>query len=79
MQVNGGEYLMLLRTRLGKTQKQIGQAAGVSDQAVSDWERGKTRPRLTPYRMRALCKELNCTLDELAEAFPEPDSVDLAS
>ncbi len=73
MELSGGEWMRLLRTRLKKSQSQIGSAASVSDQAVSDWERGKSKPRLTPYRMWRLCQELNCSLEELALHFPESD------
>lgn len=69
MDISGGEFLMLVRTRANKTQREIAAALGVTDQTVSNWETGISTPRLTPWQMRDLCKLLNCTLDELADAF----------
>lgn len=69
MDLSGGEFLMFLRTRAKKTQKDVAKALGVTDQTVSNWETGTTVPRLTPWQMRDLCQLLNCSLDELADAF----------
>lgn len=74
MDLTGGDRLMLLRKKAGKTQKEIGAAVGLSYQAVSEWERGHSKPRLTPYRMWRLCQVLNCSLEELALAFPEDNN-----
>jgi transcriptional regulator with XRE-family HTH domain len=38
------ERLVDLRHALGLTQAQFGDVAGVSDQTVSDWENGRSRP-----------------------------------
>lgn len=38
------ERIRLLRERLGMTQPELGRMAGVSKQAVSQWEQGASRP-----------------------------------
>jgi DNA-binding XRE family transcriptional regulator len=38
---------------------------GVTDQTVSNWEAGRFEPRLTISQMQALCRVLQCSLDEL--------------
>lgn len=63
--------LMNKRKILGLTQRQIADAVGVTDQAVSDWERGVRQPRLTPRQAALLCKTLEVSVDELAEIFDE--------
>ncbi len=64
---------MLLRERAGLTQKQLASQIGKSDQAVSDWERGKSTPRLSFAKTLKLTKLLNCSLEDLVEAFPDED------
>jgi DNA-binding XRE family transcriptional regulator len=63
--MNSGRELMRLRKRLGLTQKQVADAVGVTDQSVSNWEAGRFEPRLTISQMQALCRVLQCSLDEL--------------
>lgn len=63
--MNSGRELMRLRKRLGLTQKQVADAVGVTDQTVSNWEAGRFEPRLTISQMQALCRVLQCSLDEL--------------
>ncbi|MGB7441225.1 MAG: helix-turn-helix transcriptional regulator [Coleofasciculaceae cyanobacterium] len=38
---------------------------GVTDKTVSNWEAGRFEPRLTISQMQALCRILQCSLDEL--------------
>lgn len=71
--ITGGEFMAFMRERAGLSQKQLGQLIGKTDQTISDWERGRSVPTLTPCKMRLLCDALNVTLDQLADAFP-PDS-----
>lgn len=66
--------LKQLRLRVGLTQadlaKQIPDKAGsgtLSQRAVSAWERGEYQPELTIPQMKALCKALGVTLDELPD------------
>ncbi|MEP0776661.1 helix-turn-helix transcriptional regulator [Microcoleus sp. ZQ-A2] len=37
--------------------------------SVSQWETGARRPRLFPDQTQKLLQVLNCTLEELVEAF----------
>lgn len=63
------EKIFSLRTRLELTQRQVAEAIGVSVQTVSNWETGSSTPKLTPKQMRALCRVLQCSLDDLANAL----------
>ncbi len=63
--MNSSRELMRLRKRLGLTQKQIADAVDVTDQTVSNWKAGRFEPRLTISQVQALCRVLQCTLDEL--------------
>ncbi|MFN6475310.1 helix-turn-helix transcriptional regulator [Nostoc sp. DedQUE07] len=70
-----GENFMTLRESLGLTQKQIADAVGVTDQTVSNWERGIHIPRLTLKQTIKLCKITNRTVEDLANLFePSKDS-----
>ena len=51
------------RKRAGLTQAQVGQALGITDSAVNQWEKGKTFPKTE--QLPKLAKLLNCTVDEL--------------
>lgn len=73
--------LKKLRLRVGLTQaelaKQIPDKAGsgtLSQRAVSAWERGEYQPELTIPQMKALCKVLRITLDELPDDLSPPNS-----
>jgi DNA-binding XRE family transcriptional regulator len=70
--MNSGRELMRLRKRLGLTQKQVADAISVTDQTVSNWEAGRFEPRLTISQMQALCRVLQCSLDELP-SFTDPE------
>jgi DNA-binding XRE family transcriptional regulator len=63
--MNSSRELTRLRKRLGLTQKQVADSVGVTDQTVSNWEAGRFEPRLTISQMQALCRVLQCSLDEL--------------
>jgi transcriptional regulator with XRE-family HTH domain len=60
-----------LRTKNKKTQRQLGDALGLRSQTISDWERGFTNPRMSLRQAAILCHELNCTIDELADAVDQ--------
>jgi len=59
------------RKVLGLTQRQIADVVGVTDQAVSDWERGVRMPKLTPRQTADLCDTLQVSIEELARMFDE--------
>jgi DNA-binding XRE family transcriptional regulator len=67
--MNSGKKFMNLRESLGLTQKQVADAIGVTDQTVSNWERGVHVPRLTLGQAVQLCKITKQTLQELASLF----------
>ena len=62
---------MELRKRAKITQREVSVALDVRQGTVSDWERGKHLPRLTPSETLKLVSLLGCSLEELAEAFPQ--------
>ena len=58
-----GNYICALRTGLGLSQFQLGTLVGVTDKAVSKWENGDARPRVSIcYR---LAEVLGVTVNEL--------------
>jgi DNA-binding XRE family transcriptional regulator len=59
---------VLLRKRVGLTQRQVAQAIDVQVQTVGSWEKGKI-PHLPPSKIKKLCEVYQCTLDDLIEAF----------
>ncbi|AFY48529.1 putative transcriptional regulator [Nostoc sp. PCC 7524] len=72
--MTSGESFMTLRESLGLTQRQIAEAVGVTDQTVSNWERGVHTPRLTLRQTIKLCKITRSTVENLADLFePEKD------
>ncbi|WP_315862891.1 MULTISPECIES: helix-turn-helix transcriptional regulator [unclassified Thermosynechococcus] len=67
--------LKKLRRRSGLTQTQLANHLGLRQGTISDWECGKTQPRLSPTETHNLCQLLGCTLDELKEAFENTRSM----
>ena len=64
-----GNYICALRTGLGLSQYQLGNLVGVTDKAVSKWENGDAKPRLsTCYRLAAA---LGVEIDELLSCNPD--------
>lgn len=68
--------LKKLRVQAGLTQAELARLipdkAGdktLSQRAVSAWERGEYQPELTIPQVKALCKALGVTLDELPDDF----------
>lgn len=58
-----------LRKRAGLTQRKISILMDVTVSTVSLWETGGQRPRLYPEQTQKLLQVLDCTLEELVEAF----------
>jgi DNA-binding XRE family transcriptional regulator len=71
--MSSNSEFMQLRESLGLTQRQLADAIGVTDQTVSNWERGVYVPRLTLRQTARLCKAVNRSIEELADLF-EPES-----
>ena len=67
--MSAGENIMNLRKRLKLTQRQLAEAVGVTDQTISNWEKEVYTPTLTPSQTLALCKVLQCSLEELVAAI----------
>lgn len=61
--------LVKLRLNNGLTQKQVASFVGVTVQSVSNWETGLTEPLLTIPQTLALCRVLQCSLEELDAAM----------
>lgn len=57
------DHLISLRKQAGLSQEQLGEAVGVSRQAVSKWESGSTTPELE--KLLALSNFFEITLDQL--------------
>ncbi len=72
VQLSAGENIMNLRKRLKLTQRQVAEAVGVTDQTISNWENEVYTPTLTPAQTLALCKVLQCSLEELVAALGNP-------
>ena len=67
MVTSTGEKLVRLRKRRNLTQRKVAEAVGVTDQAISNWERGKTELRLTAVQWLNLIEVLQCSPSELVE------------
>ncbi len=58
-----------LREKAGLSQEGLARLIGVSSKTISNWERGIGAASLTVPQMKALCKALGVTLDELPDSF----------
>ena len=68
--------LKKLRERVGLSQEALARLIGVTSKTVSNWERGSNPASLTVPQMKALCRALDVTLDELPDRFgAESDEV----
>lgn len=61
--------LAKLRGKSSLTQMKLAVAVGVSLTTVSEWENGKSEPRLK--HVRRLIEVLGCSFEELCEAFDQ--------
>lgn len=62
------------REQLGLTQRDIALALGKTDQTISNWETGIYEPKMTPREVKALCRLLKWTLEEMPDEFGVPRS-----
>lgn len=67
--------LMRLRTLRFITQKELAEALGVTINTVSNWESGRSIPKLTPLQYKILLKKLEITSDELPDHFGPPNNM----
>ena len=58
-----------LRERANLTQMQLAHAVNVSMRTINEWEKGRGEPRLEHIKL--LLDTLNCSFEELYEAFKE--------
>lgn len=57
-----GKYIAEKRKQLGMTQRQLAEQVGITDKAVSKWERGKSIPDSAV--MEELCETLHISMNE---------------
>jgi len=58
-----------LRKRAKLTQRKLAEALDVRQGTISDWERGLAIPHLRPSQLKRLMEVLQCSLDDLIEAY----------
>ena len=61
--------LKRLRERVGLSQDELARCIGVTSKTVSNWERGISLASLTVPQLKALCKALQVSLEELPDDF----------
>ena len=64
-QMKTGRFIAQCRKEKGLTQFQLGELLGITDRAVSKWERGLSLPDASI--MQELCDILGITINELRE------------
>ena len=57
--------IVSLRKQHDLSQRDIAQALGITDQTVSNWEQGRSEPRLTIRQVVLLCRILDSSLTDL--------------
>ena len=61
--------LKRLREEAGLSQQALSNRIGVAVTTISRWERGESLPMLTVPQMKALCKVLGKSIEELPDEF----------
>lgn len=61
--------LVKLRDLRGISQQKLADALGVTKHTVSNWEVGRSIPKLTPRQYKTLLKVLHITSDQLPDDF----------
>lgn len=61
-QIKTGKLIQTLRKEQGLTQKELAQAVGVSDKAISKWENGNGFPDVS--NMLDLCRNCSCNFTD---------------
>jgi DNA-binding XRE family transcriptional regulator len=59
------QRLVSFRKQRSLSQRDIAQALGITDQTVSNWEKGRSEPRLTIRQVVLLCRILDCSVTDL--------------
>ncbi len=65
-----------LRLEAGLSQDDLVRLMGVANSTIRRWERGEAEPTMTVAQMKAFCKAVNKTLDELPDSLLPPQSED---
>jgi transcriptional regulator with XRE-family HTH domain len=65
-----------LRLAAGLTQEDLVRLMSVSVSTIRRWEKGEAEPTMTVYQMKAFCKAINKTLDELPDSLMPSQSED---
>ncbi|NEQ21317.1 MAG: helix-turn-helix transcriptional regulator [Microcoleus sp. SIO2G3] len=65
-----------LRLAAGLTQEDLVRLMSVSVSTIRRWEKGEAEPTMTVYQMKAFCKAVNKTLDELPDSLMPSQSED---
>ena len=67
-----GEILQILRISRGMSQAEVAEKSGVTNSALSEYERGKKSPELKNVRFRTLgCYPLTGAIESNASTLPE--------
>lgn len=61
--------LVNLRHKAKVTQKTLADALGVSDHTIRNWEKGRAEAELQLWQVKALCRTLQCSLEDLPDRF----------
>ena len=67
-----GNKLLSIRKRMGMTQAEVAEAAGLSDRTYADIERGNVNMRIET--VLKICKVFHITPDEILTGSDEPQS-----
>ncbi len=59
--------LVLLRLNAGVSQKDLAEALGVSNQTVTNWERGYSEATFTLKQIKILCAVLKVNIEDLPD------------
>ena len=61
-----------LRLAVGLTQDDLVRLMGVTSSTIRRWDKGEVEPTMTVSQMKAFCKAVNKTLDELPDSLLPP-------
>ena len=71
--------IVKFRNLRGVTQKALADALGVSVQTVSNWEVGRTEPKLSPSQYKTLLRVLQITPEQLPDDFGPQEDIERIS
>lgn len=71
--------IVKLRSLRRFTQKELADALGVSEQTVSNWEVGRSEPKLSPRQYKTLLRILRITPEQLPDDFGPQEDIEQIS